>query len=230
MKNLIAAILLCSFSTINAQETSDYKYINVPEKFSSFDKDEYQLNNDIKSIFIPASFYHHKNLLILPYVAKELLNSGFSTFKFKFTIPENSVGWNTILDLSKKLNVDSHFYTLGHVDNTKIGFEYLNSDLILCTSLVESSTAVFPESFISKRPLAVSDRDFARKLCEDGVLYFDPLNPKDIAQTISGLISDVAFAAELVDKATAVLKKNYLSPAEKWQKQKELLISLGCKK
>lgn len=191
---------------------------------------EYQLNNDIKSIFIPASFYHHKNLLILPYVAKELLNSGFSTFKFKFTIPENSVGWNTILDLSKKLNVDSHFYTLGHVDNTKIGFEYLNSDLILCTSLVESSTAVFPESFIAKRPLAVSDRDFARKLCEDGALYFDPLSPKDIAQTISSLISDVAFAAKLVDKATFVLKKNYLSPAEKWQKQKKLLTFLGCKK
>lgn len=191
---------------------------------------EYLPNNDIKSIFIPASFYHHKNLLILPYVAKELLNSGFSTFKFKFTIPENSLGWNTILDLSKKLKVDSHFYTLGHVDNKKIGFEYLNSDLILCTSLVESSTAVFPESFIAKRPLAVSDRDFARKLCEDGALYFDPKNPKDIAQTISGLINDNSLAADLVKKAELVLKKNYLSPAEKWQKQKELLIYLGCKK
>ncbi|MGD9698662.1 glycosyltransferase [Acinetobacter sp.] len=181
-----------------------------------------------KTIFIPASFYQHKNLLILPYVARELLNLGFSTFTFKFTIPENSTGWSTIMNLSNKLGVDSHFCTLGHVDNTKIGFEYLNSDLILCTSLVESSTAVFPESFIAKRPLAVSDRDFAKKLCEDGVLYFDPLNSADIAQTIVTLINNDDLVTELVDKASIVLKKNYLSPAEKWQKQKELLTFLGC--
>ena len=56
MKNLIAAILLCSFSTINAQETSDYKYINIPEKFSSFDKDEYQLNNRLRYILTQKKY------------------------------------------------------------------------------------------------------------------------------------------------------------------------------
>ncbi len=48
MKNVLAALFLCSLSTLNAQETSDYKYINVPEKFSGFDQNQYQLNNRLK--------------------------------------------------------------------------------------------------------------------------------------------------------------------------------------
>lgn len=56
MKNLIAALLLCSFSTINAQEISDYKYINVPEKFSSFDQDEFQLNNRLRFLLTQKKY------------------------------------------------------------------------------------------------------------------------------------------------------------------------------
>ena len=189
----------------------------------------HKLNKEL-SIFVPASFYHHKNLLVLPYVAKELLNLGLSNFKINFTIPEHHFGWKEILELSKQLGVDSHMFTLGHVDNKKIAFEYLKSDLVLCASLVESSTAVFPESFIAQRPLAVSDRDFAKKLCEDGAVYFDPFDPKDIASKVHSIMTNAELVEVLVQRAHTVLKKNYVTPAEKWQKQKDLLMYLGCKK
>jgi len=44
MKNLVITFLLISFSILNAQQVSDYKYIVVPEKFSGFDENQYQLN------------------------------------------------------------------------------------------------------------------------------------------------------------------------------------------
>lgn len=56
MKNLIAALLLCSFSTINAQETNDYKYINIPEKFTNFDQDQYQLNNRLRYLLTQKKY------------------------------------------------------------------------------------------------------------------------------------------------------------------------------
>lgn len=56
MKNLIAALLLCSLSTINAQETSDYKFINIPEKFSGFNQDQYQLNNRLKFLLTQKKY------------------------------------------------------------------------------------------------------------------------------------------------------------------------------
>ena len=100
---------------------------------------------------------------------------------------------------------------------------------MLCPSLVESSTAVFPESFIAKRPLLVSDRDFARGLCGNAALYFNPLDPSDIAKKIQRIIEDTELYDSLVANSSNVLKNNYLSPDEKWKAQKSLLKHLSNK-
>ncbi|WP_413533645.1 hypothetical protein [Empedobacter brevis] len=56
MKNLILASLLCGLSTLNAQETSDFKYINIPENFSDFNKDQYQLNNRLRYLLTQKKY------------------------------------------------------------------------------------------------------------------------------------------------------------------------------
>lgn len=44
MKNILIISLLITFSVSKAQLVSDYKYIIVPDKFSDFDENQYQLN------------------------------------------------------------------------------------------------------------------------------------------------------------------------------------------
>lgn len=56
MKNLIATLLLCSISTVHAQEVNDYKYIHIPEKFSSFEQDQYQLNNRLRYLLTQKKY------------------------------------------------------------------------------------------------------------------------------------------------------------------------------
>ncbi|MCA4781350.1 hypothetical protein OBK22_09730 [Empedobacter falsenii] len=56
MKNLIATLLLCSISTVNAQEVNDYKYIHIPEKFSGFEQDQYQLNNRLRYLLTQKKY------------------------------------------------------------------------------------------------------------------------------------------------------------------------------
>jgi len=44
MKNFLITLFLISLSALSAQQVSDYKYIIIPEKFSGFDENQYQLN------------------------------------------------------------------------------------------------------------------------------------------------------------------------------------------
>lgn len=50
MKNFITALILISFSALNAQQISDYKYIIVPQKFSDFKENQYYLNTYLKNL------------------------------------------------------------------------------------------------------------------------------------------------------------------------------------
>lgn len=184
-------------------------------------------NKSVTTIFVPASFYIHKNLLILPKVLSELKKLNDTKVVLKFTVPENSIGWEEISQCAAQYGVIDQIITVGHVPNHLICDEYLSSSFVLCSSLVESSTAVFPESFIAERPLLVSDRDFARNLCGNAAIYFDPLDAADIANKIDSLLRDQQLQKELLNAAINVLHKNYLSPAEKWEQQRLLLKKLA---
>lgn len=178
-------------------------------------------------LFVPASFYVHKNLLILPKVLAELKKLTDKKVILKFTVPVNSLGWQEISRVAAEYGVLEQITTVGHVPNHLICDEYLASNFVICPSLVESSTAVFPESFIAERPLLVSDRDFARNLCEDAAVYFDPLDAVDIARKINELMKDQQLQNKLLSSAVQVLHKNYLSPTEKWEQQRMLLKKLA---
>lgn len=184
-------------------------------------------DKSIITIFVPASFYIHKNLLIIPQVLYELNKLSDRKIIFKFTISQDSNGWKEICQRAIKYGVIEQIITVGHVSNNMICDEYLSSTFVLCPSLVESSTAVFPESFAAERPLLVSDRDFARNLCEDAVVYFDPLDATDIAKKIDLLIKDPELQKTLSNIGMKVLHKNYLSPTEKWKQQCFLLKKLA---
>jgi len=184
-------------------------------------------DESVTTIFVPASFYIHKNLLILPKVLSELKKLTNEKIILKFTVPEDSSGWEEISQCAVYYGVLDQIRTVGHVPNHLICDEYLSSSFVLCSSLVESSTAVFPESFIAERPLLVSDRDFARNLCGNAAIYFDPLDATDIAQKIDSLLKDKQLQKKLLNAAITVLHRNYLSPAEKWEQQHLLLKKLA---
>ncbi|NUF54117.1 glycosyltransferase, partial [Acinetobacter seifertii] len=149
--------------------------------------------------------------------------------KVVFTIPENSDEWGNLLTLAKENGVDHFITTVGFVENSKFAELYLQSNAIICASLVESSTAVFPEAFLANRPLIVSDRPFAKELCEDAAVYFDPLDEKSIANAIIKLANDEKLQQLLVENGQKILLKNYPSADQKWILQKNLITRLYSK-
>lgn len=178
-------------------------------------------------VLVPGSYYVHKNI---ERIIKSLVilkdDDIRKNIKIIFTIPNESSEWIRLYSLAKKLNVDEFIETVGFVENSKFAELYLKSNVIMCSSLVESSTAVFPEAFLSNRPLLVSDRPFSRELCEDGALYFEPCDEKSIIGAILKIKSDIPLQRSLVKKGKEVLIKNYPSSEDKWSLQKKLILHL----
>ncbi len=48
MKKIVTGLFLFALISIQAQNVSDYKYVIVPQKFSDFSKEDYQLNSGLK--------------------------------------------------------------------------------------------------------------------------------------------------------------------------------------
>lgn len=186
---------------------------------------------NIFQILVPGSYYPHKNLeqIILSLVEIKMSSILKHKIKILFTIPESSPDWKNLLNLAKQHQVDEFIATVGFVPNSRFAELYLQSNAIICASLVESSTAVFPEAFLANRPLLVSDRPFATELCEDAALYFDPLDEKSIANAILELTGNEKLQQLLVENGKKVLLKNYPSAEQKWNLQKKLITHLYSK-
>lgn len=180
-------------------------------------------------LLVPCSYYPHKNLerVIGSLVfLKEKNSELLSKLKLLFTIPKDSAAWLQLYNLAKSKEVELYIDSSGFVPNSKFAGLYVNSHAVICASLVESSTAVFPEAFLSKRPLLVSNRDFATELCGDAALYFDPLDEKSIADAIFEIVTNEPLRDELVKRGTKVLHANYPSAVSKWEMQRKLINEL----
>lgn len=186
------------------------------------------LNNKVKksdclNFFVPSSYYPHKNLEVLIDVACILKNKYNIYLKFNFLIKSDSVEWSRFINIAKSKDVFSYLNTYGPVNNDEMTRLYGENNFVILPTLAEVSTAVYPESFISKKLVFTSDLDFAKELCGDGAIYFDPLDSSDIALKIYQVINDAELQNKMIDYGSLQLSKKYISPEEKWEKQKKLI-------
>lgn len=177
-------------------------------------------------VLVPSEYYPHKCLELVPEIARELRGQGLQDFRFVFTVGHRR-GWRRILQIASDADVDSHFENAGRVPHNAFASLYLSADVVLLPTLVECSTAVYPEAFSAGRPVVTTDADFARALCGDAARYF-PANSASIA---AGHLMAIARSREermrLVEAGERVLSKHYVAPAEKWRRQVSLLRSIA---
>lgn len=181
-------------------------------------------NPILYQIFVPSSWYDHKNLLSIPGLAAEIKRRiGDSEFRFIFTLSTQSCEWQEIQKRSSELGIADKLVAIGNLDLTALAIAYSKSDIVYLPTLCESSTAVYPESFLAQKPLVTTDLDFARELCGDAALYVDPADYVETASRIVGLLASEAQQRRLVALGSAQLKRMYPSPVEKYRNQKKLI-------
>lgn len=156
-----------------------FKYFPLPEK----GEDEFRL--------ITVSHNHpNKNLKIISKVVPYLKNSNI---KFFITIDKES--YRQLFS-----GLENTVINLGPVRSEDCPSLYEQCDAMFLPTLLETFSASYPEAMKMKLPILTSDLSFARDLCGDAALYFDPLNPEEIAQKILTLATNENLRQKLIDR------------------------------
>lgn len=121
--------------------------------------------------------YKHKNLSILPDVAKLLLNK--YNLHVNFYVTFNQIEWSV-----QSKDFKQNIINVGTLLPNECPSFYQKIDGVIFPSLLECFSATPLEALIMKKILFASDRDFVRDVCGNYAIYFDPLNIDSIAKVI----------------------------------------------
>jgi glycosyltransferase involved in cell wall biosynthesis len=175
-------------------------------------------------VLVPSAYYVHKNLEFVVDVAHEIHRAGLRDVEFRFTLPNASRAWQRLRDLAAARGVISMIRTLGSVPHRDLAASYCAADLVFLPTLLECSTAVYPEAFLAGVPVVTSALDFAVDLCGEGARYVNPRDAGDAASAIMQLERDGAHRRDLIAAGKRALQTRYLTPQQKWRAQLSAML------
>lgn len=159
------------------------------------------------SILLLAAGYWHKNHeLAVGMAAAMRRKSPGSPFRIRMTLPDGEI-WRRVSALSREAGVSDAIENLGPLKLAECARAMEQSTLIIHPSLLETFSATYLEAMGVGRPLLVSDRGFARDICGDAAIYFDPTSPADAAEKALRLLSEPALRAHLVERGRLRLSR-----------------------
>jgi len=161
-----------------------------------------------------SSYYPHKGFEIIPPVLDELRAQNISV-ELVLTIGKKE--FNQIF--SKYSNV----INLGPVDPRYIPYIYEHADMVFVPTLLETFSAVYPEAMYMKKPIVTTDLPFAKDICRDAALYFNPESTEDCVNKIIQVLSDSKLAVSLINKGLNRVKEFDL-PEERFGKLVKVLV------
>jgi glycosyltransferase involved in cell wall biosynthesis len=167
--------------------------------------------DSIKFLTISAN-YPHKNLKIIKRVIPILLDK-FPDFNFLFylTIKKEDFG---ILPQ----NCIEHIVFFDKIAINQCPNLYSQCDFLFLPTLLECFSASYCEAMVMKKPILTSNLSFAKGICKDSAVYFDPMNPENIADVMYELVMNKEKQMELINKGIEQLKAfdNSSQRAEKY--------------
>lgn len=154
--------------------------------------------------------YIHKNLQIIPAVISELLSRGIRNFKFALSLNKG--------DLSCTSEIDQYIVYLGYVSINQCPSLYQKSKYLFLPTLLECFSASYVEAMKMEKIILTSDLDFARGICKDAAVYFNPLDPKDIVDKLIAIDNDINRQNTLIQNGKNQLAQfdNYTTRAVKY--------------
>ena len=181
------------------------------------------------AVLVPSAYYRHKNLEIVPLVAAAISKCapGLDVV-FRLTLSAHCADWLRIKSQADTLGVGALVETLGVVKITDLARAYHEASAVYLPTFWEVSTAVYPESFLFRRPLVTSDLDFARALCGKGALFVSPRDPEGAAACFVELATSPVLTARMVEAGAHQLTTAYPTAAEKFRQQLELIAKVAA--
>lgn len=211
--------LLKNNADLYVVQTDDMK-----DRFSKF------INQDKESISVVSSKYHSiyekdiNNLMLLP--DKSLGEFWFVTISAYYPHKKLDI-INDLVQIikKKKLNIKfvltiseeifqkkfkkskDYILNIGPVKLEECPYIYSKVDALFLPTLVESFTASYPEAMIMRKPILTSNYSFAKTVCKDAALYFNPYDNNDVMKQIEKIYSNKELYEEIVTKALKIVEE-----------------------
>lgn len=146
-----------------------------------------------------TSYYSHKNLELIPLIARELQTRGISNVKFVLTLKESDF----------KSHIASHPFVVnvGPIKPEECPSLYNECDIMFLPTLAECFSASYPEAMVMEKPIITTDLGFAKSICGEAALYYQPKNHKMAANAIESLVKDKALWKSLTENGKKQLEK-----------------------
>jgi glycosyltransferase involved in cell wall biosynthesis len=178
-KNKVEKVLAmtCNNSIVINHGIAD-KFLNAPKNYRKLN-----LSETIKVVYVSnIDLYKHQSKVV---EAIYLLRSKGYLLKIDFIGPSTPPGLAELDKALVKFDKKGQWATnRGKVSYEEISDEYLKSDLGVFASSCETFGMILLEKMAIGLPVACSDKSSMPEILQDGGLYFDPEDPKSIANTI----------------------------------------------
>ena len=176
----------------------------LPESNINVDSED---NKDIKLLFL-SKHYPHKNFEILYEVGKEIKNRKLP-IKISVTIDaEENEGSREFLNNIAKMDLGDVIINKGNITLEQIPHVYNEHNGIFLPTLLESFSGTYIESMYFEKPIFTSKLDFAEVVCKDAAYYFDPLDAKDIVNTILGAFDDPLELTRRINRGNEMISES----------------------
>lgn len=158
--------------------------------------------------FLCLSYYYpHKNLEIFLELAEKILLEK-KNWKIITTISlDHGIGAKKFLKNIQEKKLSKVLVNIGPVSMNEVPSLYKQCDAFLLPTLLESFSGTYVEAMFHKKPIFTSNYDFAKDVCKNGAIYFDPNEPNEIFNVLDDVISNKKKLEELVNTASRNLKK-----------------------
>jgi glycosyltransferase involved in cell wall biosynthesis len=176
-------------------------------------------NKPFRLLYLSA-YYEHKNFKLIPKVIAVLQQRGIDC-QFCLSLPD--ADFNRIFGRN---NYEQYVQNLGPIGASAISAAYANADAVFMPSLLETFSANYPEAMHMNKPLLCSDLDFARAICGNAAIYFNPFDATDAADTICKLMQDKALQTKLI-AAGQQLVSQMETPRSRAEKLVQQLINIA---
>ena len=164
-----------------------------------------------------TSYYAHKNLELLPLVAQELESLGITTVQFVLTLKPS--------DFEQHISPHPFIVNIGPIQPEACPSLYRECDALFLPTLAECFSASYPEAMVMEKPIITTDLGFARSICGEAALYFEPKNAKEAALCIKKILDTPELSQDLVKQGKEQLKK-FDTATQRAQKYLELCTNV----
>lgn len=179
-----------------------------------------------RSIFCLSAAHRHKNLIIIPAVARALRANFGLDCSFVLTLPNDSGLWRRIMAEAARQGVQQSVRNVGPLKLDACVRQYRNSACLFLPTLAEIFSASYLEAMIMGVPIVTVDLDFARAICNDAAIYYDALSPEAAAAAIRTVLTDDALRDTLIRNGRRRLG-DFPDPETKHRRLFDWLISIA---